>query len=555
MDRKYIVRVFFALAAALLFWGLTQIESPQPPETEVVSQAKSKSNKGASEAAEASASSDEPNRQSLTDEVLRYAPPVAVGPLELPGEFILRFRTKAEYDAFLAEARRRGLIILGENAALHTLRISGDPDTFGPWYEQLARDAESFVNVPVLVPPFGDDVALPDFGDGGGGGAFGTGALAAIGVPTDNANWGAGVTIAVLDTALGPHPSLEGTNILFLDPLPAGAAELNGSHGTSVASLIAGNGAFGITGVAPASTLLSLPVLDAEGNGNAFTLADAIVRATDRGADVINLSLGAYTNSPVIQDAVIYAADRGVVLVASAGNDGSGALLYPAAYEQVISVAAADSSEHAAFFSNFGVGLDLAAPGVGVFAAGADGDAALFSGSSAAAPYVSGAVAGLLSLDPTLTPTQVTDLLTTYTNDPGPPGVDLQTGSGFLNVGSVLERDTPDIFDAAVADIFVDPSESTDTTAALTVTVQNRGTEPLEELTLVTVVDGTEVPFRIELLEPGQTDFRIIDIDRTRLTEGDGINVEAAAVPADRRDDRRANNLRQTQLRLLEPGE
>ncbi len=549
MGQKYIVRALFVAALAVLFWGLTQIDHADMPQARSADLPRTGTLTEDSDATGPQAGVP----ISETEETLAFATATQRANLTVPGEFLLRFSSREAYEAFLAEARRRGMTILGEQPRLNALRILGEPDEFGAWYEQFARDAESFVNIPVALPPFADDSAIPEFGDGSGTGSFGTTALSAMGVPSDNSGWGAGVTIAVLDMSVGPHAALEGAQMIYLDPIPAGAAQIDGGHGTAVASLIVGNGTLGINGAAPSASVLSLPVLDAQGNGDAFTLASAIVRAVDAGADVINMSLGAYADSPVILDAVRYAADRDVVMVAAAGNDGSGALLYPAAYDEVISVAAADVNEQAAYFSNFGFGLDVTAPGVGIFAAGTNDDALLFSGSSAGAPLVSGLAARILELEPTADAETVGELLVTYANDTGPPGVDIQSGGGFVNAQTIFERETPGIFDAAVADIYVDPLESSETVAALTFTVQNRGTEPLRDVDLITIVDGLEVPFLIEQLEPGQTDLRILELDRTTLTEGDGARIEAVALPANRVDDRRSNNLRATQLRLIDP--
>ncbi|MDC0504110.1 S8 family serine peptidase, partial [Verrucomicrobiales bacterium] len=95
--------------------------------------------------------------------------------------------------------------------------------------------------------------------------------------------------------------------------------------------------------MAPASDILSIRVLDAEGLGNSYTVASGIVTAVDSGASVINLSVGGYSDSTVLREAVAYAIDSGVAVVAAAGNDGSNAPSYPAAYEGVVGVSAVDA--------------------------------------------------------------------------------------------------------------------------------------------------------------------------------------------------------------------
>jgi hypothetical protein len=548
MSRKLAVRALFIAAVAVLLWGLSRVGEEPAPDTRLLPPPRP----------EPGEARPEPTEQAPSETILVVEQAPARTPLPedsgLPGEFLLRFPSLEAYEAFLAEARRQGVTVLGFDPRLRTVRLAGEPADFGPWYDQYAEDAEPFVNVPVTIPRFPDDGAAPEFGNGGSGAqAYGNSALAAMGVDPDNSLWGGGVLVAVLDTALGYHPSLEGVPVTYVQPQPAGATDPGPTHATSVASLIVGNGAFAIDGIAPGAELLSVPVLDAEGNGDAFTLATGIVEAVDAGAQVINMSLGAYAESPVLQDAVTYAADRGVVLVAAAGNDGVESLLYPAAYPEVLAVGAADVTEHTAYFSNYGQGLDLVAPGVGVYAAGGGDSAVFFSGSSASAPYVSGAIAGLMSLDPNLTATEAARLLTLYPNDTGPPGADRESGSGFVNVGTVNERETPGIHDVAVADIFVDRAlVNVEGTEPLVITVQNRGTESFERVQLVSSIDGVEGVAEVENLGPGQTIAVPFDVDSALLFGEEGIRVEAVALPGPLEDARPDNNARATQLRLVE---
>jgi hypothetical protein len=164
------------------------------------------------------------------------------------------------------------------------------------------------------------------------------------------------------------------------------------SHGTSVASLIAGQNPQA-PGVAPGAQILDIRVANAEGFSVGSSLAQGIITATDRGAQVINISLGGYGDSTILGQAVAYAFQRGVVIVAAAGNDAYGQLAIPAAYEGVISVGSVDANNRQAYFSNSGAGLDLAAPGVGVVSAWGTDRIALVSGTSQSSALVAGAVA------------------------------------------------------------------------------------------------------------------------------------------------------------------
>lgn len=222
---------------------------------------------------------------------------------------------------------------------------------------------------------------------------------------------GAGVQVAILDTGIDlNHPAfvgrlLAGWDMVADDSLPQDEGNgLGWGHGTHVAGIIAR--------VAPESKLIPVRVLDANGLGNTFTLAYAIEWATEQGADVINLSLGAEADSQVLRTAVQYALDRGVTIVAAGGNRGTNQPQFPVAYPGVIGVTAVDEANRKADFANYGAAwVDLAAPGVGITSTfvGPDGSGyASWSGTSMATAFVSGAAAlarPLLSA-PSVTATQ-----------------------------------------------------------------------------------------------------------------------------------------------------
>jgi hypothetical protein len=161
-------------------------------------------------------------------------------------------------------------------------------------------------------------------------------------------------------------------------------------HGTMVSGLI--------HTLAPSSRILPLKVFDANGFGNSFRIAQAIVYATNQGASVINMSFGLATRSRLVDDAVDYAWRRGVVLVASVGNTNSRVdKIYPAGDHQVIGVAATDLQDQKAIFSCYGPAADVSAPGQGLVSPYPAGLYAVWSGTSASAALVSGEAALLLS--------------------------------------------------------------------------------------------------------------------------------------------------------------
>lgn len=167
---------------------------------------------------------------------------------------------------------------------------------------------------------------------------------------------------------------------------PSGADPQNNviGHGTFIAGLI--------TLVAPDATILPLRAFDAEGLSDAFTVATAIKYAADHGAHIINLSFGSIEDSETLRDAVTYARQRGCVLVAAIGNendDTDARPRYPAAWQaETIAVAALDGGDRKAPFSNFGAAVSVSAPGVQLVSAFPDGEYAMWSGTSFAAPLV-----------------------------------------------------------------------------------------------------------------------------------------------------------------------
>lgn len=217
---------------------------------------------------------------------------------------------------------------------------------------------------------------------------------------------GRGVVIAILDTGIDlDHPSLRPR--LLLPGIELGAVarpgddraelvdtnldgRLDGSlgHGTHVAGIAAL--------VAPEALLLPVRVLDSDGVGRAFEVARGLVDATLRGATVVNMSLGVTERARVVEAAIDFAHGRGVLIVAPAGNQGEPASGYPASYGPVLSVAGLDADDRRAAFSNYGPGVDLAAPSVGILSTHEGGDFAAWSGTSMAAPFVAGAAAILV---------------------------------------------------------------------------------------------------------------------------------------------------------------
>jgi thermitase len=254
-----------------------------------------------------------------------------------------------------------------------------------------------------------------------------------------------GTKIGIVDTGIDQtHPELSGK---VVDCGAAfGGAVLNGTcaddnmHGTHVAGTIAGkaNNATGVAGVAFNSNLTICKALyTAAGTGLTSDVANCINWTHTRGAKVISMSLGG-GESATLKNAVAAAWENGSasgsVLVAAAGNDGDGTLNYPAAYPEVVSVAATDHNDARATFSNANADVEIAAPGVNVLSTIPGGQYAELSGTSMATPHTSGVVGVLWQLFPTSTASGIRSRLDAAVDDLGPAGRDQSFGFGRVNL-------------------------------------------------------------------------------------------------------------------------
>jgi len=211
-------------------------------------------------------------------------------------------------------------------------------------------------------------------------------------------------------------------------------------HGTIVASVagaVTDNG-IGIAGVAPGLKIMPLRAGNSQGFLQEDDVAAAIIYAILNGAQVINMSFGDTVVAPILHDVIQYAASRGVVMVASTGNDGMEQLHYPAAWPEVIAVGAVTAADYRWPLSNYGLTLDLVAPGNNILAA-TPGDAyGAFAGTSLATPFVTAAVALLLEVNPTLPPAIIRNVLRVSADDIGQPGTDNLSGAGVLMIPASL---------------------------------------------------------------------------------------------------------------------
>ncbi len=278
------------------------------------------------------------------------------------------------------------------------------------------------------------------------------------------------VIIAVIDTGVDyNHPDLQGNlwiNEAELKGLPGVDDDKNGhvddirgynfaagnndplddhGHGTAMSGIIAavGDNKTDIAGLCWTARIMALKVLTATGNGTAADAVPAIYYAVANGADIISGSWGGTEASSALRDAIAYAVQEGVVIVAAAGNSGSNVAYYPAAYPEVIAVAATESNDNRWYLSNYGDWVDIAAPGRDIVSLRATlpgqtphpGTVVRMSGTSLAAPHVSGTCALLLAVNPYLRGEELQQILRA-TGDPIAPGT--CASNGRLNVYQAL---------------------------------------------------------------------------------------------------------------------
>ena len=254
-----------------------------------------------------------------------------------------------------------------------------------------------------------------------------------------------GVKIGIVDTGIDQtHVELSGKTVdcaaSLGGVLSSGACADDNMHGTHVAGTIAAkaNNGQGVAGVAFNSTLSICKALyTAAGTGLTSDVANCITWVHGRGAKVISMSLGG-GDSTTLQQAVRGAWQNGgatgSVLVAAAGNDGDSTLNYPAAYAEVVSVAATDHNDARASFSNANPDVEIAAPGVNVLSTIPGGQYAELSGTSMATPHVSGVTGVLWQLFPGSTASSIRSRLDAAVDDLGAAGRDSTFGFGRVNL-------------------------------------------------------------------------------------------------------------------------
>jgi thermitase len=352
--------------------------------------------------------------------------------------------------------RAAGVVGVGGNVGrvqgvgANVLRVSQDPAVVArrlaqlPFVEYAEPNFVLSTGATPNDPLFADEYGLHNTGQTGGT------ADADIDAPEgwDAAGLGGfpstgGARVGIVDTGIDrTHLDLAGKTAGCATSYTSGTAIVNGvcdddnGHGTHVAGTIAANtnNGTGVAGVSPGSPLVICKALaTAAGVGLTTDIANCLNWTSQQNVKVVSMSLGG-GESQTLRTAVQNASNRGVLLIAAAGNDGDSTANYPAAYPDVMSVAATDDRDQRADFSNANSDVEIAAPGVDVLSTFAGNLYLELSGTSMATPHVSGVAGVLFTQNPSATAASVRSTLTSTADDLGPAGRDPSFGFGRVNL-------------------------------------------------------------------------------------------------------------------------
>ena len=270
------------------------------------------------------------------------------------------------------------------------------------------------------------------------------------GVTAANGDTGSDADIAIIDTGIDDdHPDLQGNvgaGKAYVDcrgrncNYPWSYDHDHGTHCAGIADAVNGNSE-GVQGVATEATLHAVKVLDKNGSGSFSDVAAGIKYTADQGWDVGSMSLGASSGSKTVKDACQTAYNKGVLLVAAAGNSGpcTDCVGYPAAYSTVVAVSSTTKNDQLSGFSSTGPEVELAAPGSNVYST-VIGGYDTFSGTSMACPHVSGA-GGILMANGSSN----SDARSTMKSNAEEIGLSSnESGAGLLDVAAALNHDSSD---------------------------------------------------------------------------------------------------------------
>ncbi len=349
-----------------------------------------------------------------------------------------------------------------------------------------------------------------------------------------NCTLGDGITVAVIDTGVDlDHPDLQ-ANLVAGQTFVAGTTtpDDDQGHGSHVAGAVAAMmNDIGVIGVAPQAQIMPIKVLDQDGSGYVSDVAAGIRWAADNGAQVINLSLGGPSATSIEQDAINYATNKGVLVIAAAGNCGDpstwqfnnctslDSIGYPAAFANAMAVASTNVLNQQSSFSTQGSYVEIAAPGSAIYSTVPGGSYGTKSGTSQATPHVAGLAAAIWSMNPSLSNVQIRAILNSTAVDLGSAGKDIQFGYGRIDA-------------VAAATQAVNTSSLSNSTTTIQSTPQ----------TIVPNLDAAYAPGQIILkFEEGvaaqsvttlaEFDLGIASVDEVTITEYAEIDAYIVTVP------------------------
>lgn len=429
----------------------------------------------------------------------------------IDGEYVLWAEDRATRAALLSQARAHGVQIVDQYGDMIRVRVA-DQERLAALLARISGNVELESNIRMRVPlrdDPGESLPAPSTPYRG----FGDQALAWLGISDPDPGWGQGIRVAVLDTGVQGVPVGARLDLV-------GQGEF-GDHGALVASIL--------QQALPGGDIMDVQVMSADGTGDSYTVAKGIREAVDGGANLINMSIGTRGNSRALEEAVQHALDHNVLIVASSGNEGVERILYPAAYEGVLSVAAIDAEERHLHFSNRGEGVDLAAPGVGVsIDLDTEAEPVSFSGTSAAAPFVTASAGIALSSDGSLDVAGLRAILEDTANDTGEPGRNTLTGKGVVSPQRIQEREESGIVDMAVLRPYFHVDDE-DRAHSVSVAAQNRGTVVLPDVTMIVNINGREYQLEFVDVGPGHTVAHTFPLPEDMISEG-AVDVQLQAI-------------------------
>jgi type VII secretion-associated serine protease mycosin len=261
------------------------------------------------------------------------------------------------------------------------------------------------------------------------------------------------VIVAVVDTGVDMgHPDLQ-NNLMNGYSTVKGVSSVqdDNGHGTHVAGIIAAisNNGRGGVGLAPKCKIMPVKVLSGKGEGNDSDIAEGIIWAVDHGANIINLSLGGSNAGRTLENAMTYAFNSNVLVIAAMGNNGENIKNYPAAYKNVIAVGATDVKNKTVPFSNYGDWISLSAPGLKIYSTfprervelskyNLAPNYAILSGTSMSVPFVVGLAGLIMSKNPGINRAEIRKRMENSCQDIDAKGFDESTGHGLIDASKAL---------------------------------------------------------------------------------------------------------------------